>query len=223
MEGHERIRLGKMIHPVRGFMHGTAAVVALIGAILLAVLSDGRSVDRLALLIFGLSMVALFTVSALYHSVPWQEKAKQLMRRLDHTMIHVLIAGSFTPIAIIVFDGWLQWATLGGQWGVVLIGAIQKFGFPDGTGSLSVALTTSQGWLALLIVYPMATHLPAPAVVLYLVGGVLYTIGMVFLVTNRPRLWPRIFSYHEVFHILVVTAAALHYAAAAEYIANYAA
>ncbi len=223
MEGQERIRLGKMTHPVRGFLHGTAAVVALIGGILLAVLSDGRSVDRLALLVFGLSMVALFTVSALYHSVPWREKAKTIMQRLDHTMIHVLIAGSFTPIAVIVFDGWLQWATLGGQWGVVLLGVIQKFGFPEGTGNLSVALTTAQGWLALFILYPMATRLPAAAVVLYLVGGVLYTLGMVFLVTNRPRLWPRLFSYHEVFHILVITAAALHFAAAAEYVANYAA
>ncbi len=220
MDPFQRVRLGKMTHPVRGFLNATAAVVALTGAILLAVTAKGGFSVRLALLVFGLSLVSLFTVSALYHSVPWRERSKLLMRRLDHTMVHVLIAGSFTPIAIIVFDGWLQWVTLGVQWGVVAIGVVQKFAFPQINGNLSVALQTTQGWLALLILYPMATRLPATAVVLYGVGGILYTVGMVFMATGWPRLWPRVFSHHEVFHVLVVAAASLHFAAVARYMST---
>jgi hemolysin III len=211
-----------MTHPVRGFINGIAAVVALTGAILITVLARGGFGVRLALLVFGLSLVALFTVSALYHSVPWRARAKLLMRRIDHTMIHVLIAGSFTPVALIVLDGWLRWATLAAQWGVVAAGVIQKFGFKRINGTLSVVLQTTQGWLALLILYPMAVRLPWTAVGLYILGGVLYTVGMVLLVTNRPRLWPRIFSYHEVFHILVVAAASLHFTAAARYLTAFA-
>lgn len=221
LEPHERVRLGKMTHPVRGFLHGIAAVVALVGGVLLAVFGHGGFWSRFSLLVFGLSLVALFTISALYHSVPWRERAKQVMRRLDHTMIHVLIAGSFTPIAFIVLDGWLRWATLAAQWGIVAAGAVQKFAFREINGTVSVALQTTQGWLAILILQPMASRLPWTAIMLYALGGIAYTVGMVLLVTGRPRLWPRVFSHHEVFHILVIVGASLHFAAVARYLATY--
>jgi hemolysin III len=85
--------------------------------------------------------------------------------------------------------------------------------------AFSVALSTTQGWLAVLVVWPLAQRLPWPALLLIGLGGVLYTVGMVLLVTGRPRLWPRWFSYHEVFHVLVVAASAVHFAAVARYIA----
>jgi hemolysin III len=219
MDGHLRIKLGRMLHPVRGFLHGTAAVVSLVGAVLLAVLADVSGFGhRMALLVFGLSLVGLFTVSSLYHSIPWREVWKRRMQRLDHTMIQVLVAGTYTPIAVILFDGWLQWVTLGVQWGLVAVGAVQKFVF-KGTRGLSIALATTQGWLALLLLWPMAVRIPWTGIMLILLGGILYTVGMIFLVTNRPRLWPRVFSYHEVFHVLVVAAAGVHFAAVAAYVA----
>ncbi len=218
----ERIRLGKMTNPVRGLLHGTAAVVSLVGAVLLTVLAKGRITDRLSLLVFGLSLVALYTVSALYHSIPWRKVWKARMQRLDHTMIHVLVAGTFTPIAWIVLDGWLRWVTLIVQWGIVATGALQKVLFRKFHHALSVALSTTQGWLALLLLWPLARHLPWTALMLLLLGGALYTVGMVMLVTNRPRLWPRVFSYHEVFHILVVAGSSLHFAVIARYVARLA-
>lgn len=220
LEGHERIRLGKMHHPVRGFLHGTAAIVSIVGAVLLAVVPvQDTAWQRLSLLVFGLSLVALYSVSALYHSVPWRAVWKRRMQRLDHTMIHVLVAGTYTPIAFMVLDGWLRWATLGVQWGIVVWGAIQQFAVRRPSQVLSIALQTTQGWLALALLWPLASRLPWTAILLITLGGVLYTVGMVVMVTGRPRLWPLVFSSHEVFHVLVVAGSGVHFAAVARYVA----
>lgn len=222
LEPFERMRLGKMTNPVRGFLHGTAAVVSAVGATLLTVLAGGGAWNRLALLVFGVSLVCLYTVSSLYHSIPWGPVWKARMRRLDHTMIYVLVAGTFTPIAWIALDGWLRVGTLAVQWGIVAFGAAQKAFFPSESRSLSVVLQTIQGWLALLLLWPLARHLPWTALLMIGLGGVLYTVGMVFLVTNRPRLWPRVFSYHEVFHILVIAGSSVHFAVVARYLVRFA-
>ena len=106
LEGHERLQLGKMHHPVRGILHGTAAVLSIVGAVLLTVLPvESSAGQRVSLLAFGLSLVALYSVSALYHSVPWRWDWKVRMQRLDHSMIFVLIAASYTPIGVLVLDG----------------------------------------------------------------------------------------------------------------------
>jgi hemolysin III len=221
MDPADRITLGKMTHPVRGFVHGTAAAASAVGAVLLVALNDGSAWRRLSLLAFGLSLVALFTTSSLYHSVPWRAEWKRRMQRLDHTMITVLVAGTFTPIAAIVLEGWLRWLTLGVQWGIVAAGTVHKARSRAMRHWVSVALSTTQGWLALFILWPLAQRLPWTALLLVGLGGVLYTVGMVFLVTRRPRLWPRGFSYHEAFHVMVVAAAALHFAFIAGYVAGY--
>jgi hemolysin III len=145
---------------------------------------------------------------------------KARMRRLDHTMIYVLIAGTFTPIAVIALDGWLRAATLVIQWAIVAVGAIQKGFFASESRSLSVALQTVQGWLALLLLWPLARTLPWTALLMLGSGGILYTVGMVLLVTNRPRLWPRVFSYHEVFHLLVIAGSSVHFAVVARYLVS---
>jgi len=219
LDPYDRVTLGRMTHPVRGFLHGAAAVVSLVGAILITLLSSGSVSDRVSLLVFGLSLVGLYAVSALYHSVPWSEMWKKRMQRLDHSMIFVLVAGTFTPISWILFDGWLRWGTLIVQWGIVAVGVWEKMVSKKDRHAFSVALSTTQGWLAVLVVWPLAQRLPWPALLLIGLGGVLYTVGMVLLVTGRPRLWPRWFSYHEVFHVLVVAASAVHFAAVARYIA----
>jgi len=221
LDGHERVRLGKMTHPVRGFLHGTAAVVSLVGATLVTVLASGGIARRLSLLVFGLSLVSLYTVSALYHSVPWRAIWKRRWQRLDHTMIHVLVAGTYTPIAFIVLDGWLRVATLAVQWLIVAIGAVHNLALKRPVRAASIALQTIQGWLALLLIWPLAGRLPWPAILLIVLGGVLYTAGMVVMVTGRPRLAPRFFSSHEVFHLLVVAASSVHFAAVARYVAGY--
>ena len=142
MEAHERVRLGRMNHPVRGFLDASAAAVSLIGALLLLTLTGGGTWRRVSLFAFGLSLVAMFTTSSLYHSIPWREVWKKRMQRLDHTMITVLVAGTFTPIAAIVLDGWLRWVTLAVQWGIVVFGGVHKVVAKEPKHWLSVALAT---------------------------------------------------------------------------------
>jgi hemolysin III len=210
-----------MTHPVRGFLHGSAAVASFVAALVLVIVVDGGWGRRASLLAFGLSLTALFVTSSLYHSIPWRASWKRRMQKLDHTMIYVLVAGTFTPIAVIVLDPWMALTTLAVQWGIVVFGALHKALARAPHHATSVALATTQGWLALFILWPFATRLPVAATVLLLTGGVLYTLGMVFLVTGKPRLWPRVFSYHEAFHVLVVAAAAVHFVAIAGWVASY--
>jgi len=211
LEAHHRVRLGKMVHPVRGLLNGAAAVGFLVAGTILVWLSPGGLAERISLAAFALSLIALYTVSALYHSVPWSEHWKLRMRRLDHSMIYVLIAGTYTPIALIALDGWLRWATLAVQWSIALAGIAHKTLRSRPHNAFSIPLQVLQGWLAVLLILPLAQVLPTDAIVLMALGGLLYTIGMVFVVTGWPRLWPRAFSSHELFHVLVVAASAAHF------------
>jgi hemolysin III len=221
LRGHDRVRLGRMLNPVRGFIDATGAVLAVVAAGVLYVAGAGDLPRQVALVVFGVTMVALYTVSCLYHSIPWQQAWKHRMQRLDHSMIYLLIAGSYTPIAAIVLDGWWRTITLVVVWGITLVGIGQKFLFPRISAALAVSLTTTQGWLAVFLLVPLARALPWQALALTLVGGVLYTLGMVFLVTGRPRLWPRVFSYHEVMHVLVLAGSTCHFVMTLRYIAPY--
>jgi hemolysin III len=210
-----------MLNPVRGLLDASGAVMALVGGVVLYLAGAGDLDRQVSLVVYAVAMVALYTVSCLYHSIPWQATWKARMQRLDHSMIFVLIAGSYTPIAVIVLDGWQQWATLAMAWGIALVGIGQKFLVPRVSSAFTVSLTTTQGWLALLLIVPLVRALPTQAIVLMLAGGVLYTIGMVFLVTGHPRLWPRVFSHHEAMHVLVIGGSFCHFMMTLRYLVPY--
>ena len=218
----ERVTLGRMRNPVRGFLNGAAAVAFGVGGVFLWARAAGDVTREVALLVFATSQVALYTVSSLYHSVDWRDQWKERMRRLDHSMIYVLIAGTYTPLAAIVFDGWLRIAVLVAVWSIAAIGALQKALLPRIGSGFSIRLQTFQGGLAILLLLPLAQRLPWAALVLGILGGLLSTLGMGLFVTRRPRLWPHVFSYHEVFHICVVSGSVAHYAMTLWYVAPFA-
>ncbi len=214
----DRITLGRMQNPVRGFLHGTAAVVALLGTIFLVVATTSVA-GRIAMIVYGLGLLGLYTTSSLYHAVPWRESWKLRMRRLDHAMIFVLIAATFTPVGVIVLDGWMRSVSLSVAWGTALIGFLHHMFVRNQRFHLSIGMMVTLGWLSLFLMYPLAQRAGIALVVLVAVGGIIYTIGMVIVVTQRPRLWPRVFSSHELFHVLVVTASAVHFAAIHRFVA----
>jgi hemolysin III len=205
-----RWSLGKMQNPIRGFLHGGAAVAAIVGTIALVWHAPNWGI-RIGVVVFGLAMVGLYTTSSLYHVIPWGLRAKKRMQRLDHSMILVLIAGTYTPIAIVAFDGWLQWIVLGVAWGAVALVAGQHALFPTDKQTFSMAVGMTMGWLGVFVSWKFVQELGWVAALLALVGGVIYSVGMVLLVNNRPKLWPRVFSYHEVFHIMVIAATGVHF------------
>jgi hemolysin III len=215
-----RWSLGRMQNPVRGFLHGSAAAAGLFGTVFLLLYADTWP-SRIAALIFGFGIVGLYTTSSLYHAVPWKERAKKRMQRADRSMIFVLIAGTYTPFAVVVLDSPLRWIMLGLIWGIAIGGAVQQAFFPKVSGNVPVALATILGWLSLLFIWPIAQRLGWVPIAWLAIGGIIYTIGMVFLVTNRPRLWPRVFSYHEVFHVMTIVATGAHFLAIWRYVLPY--
>ena len=207
----ERITLGRMQNPVRGFLHGSAALASLVGLIVLVRAQSGPAWAGLVLALYAGSLVAMFTTSSLYHCFPWSEKWKARMRRLDHSAIFLTVAASYTPFAVIALDGAWRWASLLVVWGLGITGIVIKFVERQVSIGLSVTLQTIMGWGAVIPMFELARRLGGETVAWLGLGGVLYTVGMIFMLTNWPKLAPRIFSHHELFHLLVIGGALTHY------------
>jgi len=217
----QRIMLGKMLNPVRGFMDATAAVASLAALVVLVVLTAHDLPRMLSMIVYSLSLVALYTTSALYHSIPWRPRWKQRMQRLDHSMIFVLVAGSFTPIAFNVLNGAWRVTVLAVVWAVAVVGVVQKVVWPRVRQWFSVTLQTSLGWFVLVPFLELVRRLSGGAIILIAAGGILYTIGMILFTMRRPRFAPRVFSYHEVFHVFVISASLLHFLAVLIYVVPF--
>ena len=208
-----RLTLGKMQNPIRGFLHGGAAVATLVGLILLVIRAWGSAAGIVGALVFGLALLVMYTVSSLYHSIPWGNDWKVRLQRIDHSMIYLVVAGTFTPIAIAALDGVALGVGLGLLWGIAITGVFLKSLLPSVKTWLSVTLQLAMGWIAIVWIPRIVDELGVGAVVLILLGGLCYTVGAVIFLTKWPRLLPRSFSYHELFHVLVVTASILHFMA----------
>lgn len=217
----KRITLGAMQNPVRGFLHGVAALASVVGVALLLARAPGGVGRIIALLIFGVSLFSMYVVSSLYHSFPWGDRWKARMQRLDHAMIFFLVAGTFTPIGAIVLDGWWRIATLSMIWAIAITGIALKLWLTRVRTSLSVTLQMVMGWGALVPLFELARRLDAAAIALTVAGGACYTAGMIMFVSKRPRLFPRIFSYHEVFHVMVIAGSTLHFLMILWYVAPF--
>jgi hemolysin III len=196
---------------LRGVLHQWSALVAaLAGAYL--VLSAPAGEARIVSAIYAVSIVGLFTVSAVYHRVNWTSPAARAwMRRLDHSMIFVMVAGTVTPIAALVLEGAWRTTVLSVAWGMAGLGITIKLLWIGAPKWLSAAIYVGMGWAGMAIFPKLVGDLgPWPAVGL-VGGGVLYTIGAVIYATKRPDPLPRIFGYHEIFHALVIVAALAHF------------
>jgi len=202
---------------LRGLLHQYAFFASLPALVLLLLASR---TDRAALAgtVYGLSLVALFGVSALFHRVTWSPRARRWMARLDHAMINVLIAGTFTPIGLLVLSGTLATASMAIVWGGALAGILLHVFWIDAPRWVSAASYVVVGWSGIAAVPQVLSHVGlGPTVVLGL-GGALYSAGAVVYALRRPDPVPAVFGYHEVFHALVVVAAVSHYAVVALYV-----
>ncbi|HKX74015.1 MAG TPA: hemolysin III family protein [Acidimicrobiia bacterium] len=207
----QRVSWGKMQNPIRGVLHGSAAGVSIVGLVFL--LTRGGSVTvRGALAVYGLSLVALYTTSSLYHSVPWNSVWKARWQKLDHTLIYVLVAGTATPLLVMMLSGWWLLTGLLLLWGLAGMGAMKEF-WPRTRKRWSLALQMVLGGFALVPVARMLVEMQPTAAALTLSGSVVYLGALAAFVRRRPVLAPRIFSYHEVFHVFVVVASVVHFLA----------
>ena len=168
---------------------------------------------RIAVAVYAASLVSLFGVSAAYHRVNWRSiTARSWMRRLDHSMIFMLIAGTYTPFALLVLHGPLALAILITVWAGAAAGIAFNLVWSNAPKWLLALLYVAMGWVVVAAVPQLATALGIGGMTLLGLGGVLYTLGAVVYAVRRPDPVPTVFGYHEIFHALVILAAALHYA-----------
>jgi hemolysin III len=186
---------------------------------LVLVIVAGTARARIALAVYSISLVALFGVSSLYHRIDWSLTRRHWMRRLDHSMIFVLIAGSYTPFAVLVIHGPLAVAILVAVWAGAGLGVALNLVWRDAPTWLRSALYVALGWIAVAAVPQLGAAIGPMGLTLLGLGGVLYTLGAVVYAVRRPDPVPTVFGYHEVFHLLVIAAAALQYAVIAFWIA----
>jgi hemolysin III len=197
-------RLRGVSHEYAFFVSVGAGVALVIGA------SAGRA--RMAALIYAVAVSALLGTSALYHRVTWRPRARRWMRRLDHSMIFVLIAGTYTPVALLALHGSLASTILIVVWAGALGGVVFKLVWIDAPKWLFAAVYLALGWVSAAIFGELPATIGWLGVAGLAAGGLLYTAGAVVYASGRPDPSPRVFGYHEVFHALVIAAAALHYA-----------
>jgi hemolysin III len=201
---------------LRGVSHQWAFFVSLFaGAVLLQVADPGE--PRLAAGIYAASLSGLFGVSALYHRVDWQPVTRRWMRRLDHTMIFLLIAGTYTPFALLVLEGDLARLILIAVWACAAAGIVLNLIWWNAPKPVTAAVYLATGWVAIVAMPELVDRIGWLGVGLIALGGALYTAGAVIYARRRPDPHPAVFGYHEIFHLLVIAAAATHYAAVAIY------
>ena len=200
---------------LRGVSHEWAFFVSLVlGTALIVAAKTPQA--TLAVAVYAVSLSALLGTSALYHRVNWKRPdVRRWMRRLDHSMIFFLIAGTYTPFALLVLDGPLADAILAVVWIGAVIGAIVEMVWIEHPKWVAALVYMSLGWVAVVAFPGMWEEMGVGGTLLVAVGGLLYTVGAVVYATQRPNPSPRVFGYHEVFHALVILAAAAHFAAIA--------
>jgi hemolysin III len=200
---------------LRGVSHEWAFFVSLFLGAGLIVAAD-TSQATLAVAIYAVSLSALLGTSALYHRVNWKRPdVRRWMRRLDHSMIFFLIAGTYTPFALLVLDGPLADAILVVVWAGAIAGAVVEMIWIEHPKWVAALIYMALGWVAAVAFPGLWNEIGLGGTLLVAAGGLLYTAGAVVYAIQRPNPSPRVFGYHEVFHLLVIAAAAAHFAAVA--------
>ena len=198
---------------LRGVFHQWAFFAAVAAGIVLVLLADGLR-ERVATWVYAAALAAMFGASAVYHRVDWRTPARRAWaRRLDHSTIFLFIAGTYTPFALLAFDGLLAPVVLVTVWTGAVLGLAINLCWIDAPKWVDAIAYLAVGWVGVIAAPQLFSSLGIGAAVLVLVGGLLYTLGALVYSAGRPDPFPGIFGYHEVFHVLVVAAAAVQFIA----------
>jgi hemolysin III len=193
----------------RGVLHQWAFFAAVPAGVILVAVSDGARA-RLATSIYAIALAAMFGASALYHRVSWQTPQRRAwVRRVDHAMIFVFIAGTYTPFALLSFEGWLPEVVLVCVWTGAALGLIVNVAWIDAPKWVTAPAYLLVGWVGVVAAPQMLSEVGIAGTVLLVVGGALYTVGALTYATHWPNPFPRTFGFHEVFHLLVTVAVVL--------------
>jgi len=208
--------------PVSGFTHLFGAIVSLVGLVLLITkqltVGNSSALALFSVIVFGLSLIFLYTASTVYHLVNTKEKIILFLRKLDHSMIYVLIAGTYTPICLIALEGAWRWGFFALIWSFALAGIILKLVWFESPRWLSTSFYIIMGWLAVVAISPLSKALPIGAITLLISGGIVYTLGGIIYALKWPKFNLKHWGFHEIFHLFVLGGSFLHYMLVIQYL-----
>ncbi len=209
----------KFREPVNGLTHLGAAIAAGIGLGLLLFLAQDNLPRQISLTIYGISLILMFTASSIYHLLKIRPSISLWLRKLDHSSIFLLIAGTYTPICLYFFSDFWRWGILAIVWTTALVGITIKLLIMKSPRWITAGIYLLMGWFSIFAIQEMLTKMPPGALTLLLLGGVLFTFGAIIYVLKRPNFFPGVFGFHEIWHIFVILGALSHYILIAAYIA----
>jgi hemolysin III len=208
----------KTVKPLlRGWSHAIAALVAVAGLVALIVITRHDPAKLVSMIVYGAGLVLLFGVSATYHTINWPPRVKDWLRRADHATIFIFIAATYTPLAFNVLDGWWRISVLALIWTSAAAGVAGAAPFLRIPRQVLTSLYLAMGWVAVIALVPLTAALGWAAAALMALGGLQYSIGAAAYAFKWPRLWPRVFGYHEFFHLAVITASVTFYVIVVSY------
>ena len=203
--------ISKLREPINGLTHLCGAIAALFGQIALLIVGWSGTAKIISLLVYGLSLIALFSASATYHLANAKPVVLQTLRKLDHSAIYLLIAGTYTPFCINAFTGFFRWGLLSIIWTIALTGILVKVFYVRAPRWLNASVYVVMGWLCVSAVGQMPVVLTGITIVWLIIGGVVYTLGAVIYATKIFNFVPGKFGFHEVWHIFVLLGAIAHF------------
>jgi hemolysin III len=203
--------LSKFREPVNGLTHLVGAILAFFGLFVMFFAGRGGIAKNVSVLVYGLGLIGMFSASAAYHLAKVKPAILQVLRKIDHASIFLLIAGTYTPFCLIALTGFWRWGLLAIIWTIALVGIAVKIFYIKAPRWLNVVVYVVMGWLGLLAVPQMIASLPPGALVWLITGGVLYTLGAIIYATRIFDFKPGTFGFHEVWHIFVLLGATAHY------------
>lgn len=214
LEGMTAVPLAKPL--LRGWLHYWSFLVAIAAGATLVVMAAATVSARAAIgtSVYSATVLGLFGVSALYHRRHWiSSRTRSLMKRLDHSMIFLFIAGTYTPFALLAMPARSGAVVLAVVWSGALAGVALKLAWPHSARWLSITIYIALGWVAVFVLPDLLSGAGVAALVLLLIGGLFYTLGAICYATRWPDPWPRVWGHHEFFHAATVIAATCHYIA----------
>ena len=195
-----------------GLTHFVGALLAVAGLVLLLIRGHAPSVwYTVSFSIFGVAMILVYTFSTLYHWLPVGERSMEVLRKLDHIMIFVFIAATYTPVCLVTLQGAWGWSIFGVVWGVTLAGIFLKIFWLDAPRILYTGIYLLMGWVIVVGIWPLVDALGLAGLGWLALGGLFYSLGAVIYAFKWPDPWPGVFGFHEVFHIFILLGSFSHF------------
>ncbi len=203
----------KLREPVSGLAHAAGALLSVAALTVMVVMAVHYKTTWhvVSYSIFGTSLILLYTASSFYHLLPFGEHGVKIMQEVDHTMIYVLIAGTYTPFCLVTLRGPWGWSMFGIIWGLAVAGIVTKFAWKTAPRIFRVIFYLVMGWLAIILIFPLYKVAPEGTIQWLMTGGFFYSIGAIFYTTKWPNPIPKVFGFHEIWHLFVMGGSFSHF------------